>query len=86
MTQGTLIKLQSDFTLHEQLTPDDMLDELKPEGYQDENPPSMDNPAADNSDRNQGKEKPDKPKPDKPPTHEDAVKPDDEGGYLLQDE
>jgi len=85
-TQGTLIKLQSDFDLHEQLTPDDMLDELKPEGYQDENPPSMNNPAADNSDRNQGKEKPDKPKPDKPPTHDDAVKPDDEGGYLLQDE
>jgi penicillin-binding protein 1A len=83
-TLATLDKLQSDFNLHEQLDPSDVLHDLMPEDYPpDSPPPSLDNTNFDD-------QSPDNHKPDsgKPKPHAEATPPptDDEGNYLLSDD
>jgi penicillin-binding protein 1A len=84
--QGILIKLQSDFNLHEQLNPEDALRELAPDDYvfSEEPPSSLDEyDVQDLMSNEEEKEPKDKPKPK---TNNESTKPKEEGDYLLLDE
>ncbi len=81
---ATVDKLRSDFSLHEQLDPSDVLNDLIPEDYPpDSPPPSLDNVNIDDLSPDGHKPDSDKPKP-----HAEAIPPatDDEGNYLLSDD